>query len=404
MKRIIAVKESLIKESPDNIWHPKKGEFEVKSGNSKSYSFEVIVDNDTREIKDVLVAKEPNLYHGEDSITGGRSWGYANQTYADNDDKKTYPFDWVKVYPGRLFMKPKVITFWVYPSVEELKTIIRIIEKKLKRQLVGKGWSIEVYPEGMENAGQQEYSNNYDRDQKSEMIPIEKFVGSRNSPEKEYLQHLDTKTKHKVPDGYGSKNPKYRERRQWQMATVGMESKTEKMYPRLFEDLADKYAERQFYIPNEHDEFEKAYASENIKDEIVYEYKNGEKLRYNTIRGKNYIIKNPTSLENIDSTARGIIDEEGNLYVIYDSYLTHNEILDTLDKLDLVQTIEGWWRIPPTKFVSVQRVYNENAFHIGESYLTVKAYKKLFSPFFEKAKQKNPQFKFYNKTFRELGR
>jgi len=222
MKKL--VKESLLLESPDKVKYLDGEYYEVDSDNSKSYSFEVIINTETDEIADVLISNKTNLYHGEDPITGGPQRGHAGETRRSYDRKGTYKFDWKKAYPGRIFMKPKVITFWVYPDKKEMEQIIGIMEKKLIVPLVGSGWTIEVYREGMKDSGSQEYGNNYDRDKDSTFVPVEKFVSSKRPPEKQYLQHLDTKHKHEVPTGYGSKNPKYMEHRKWQMASATSES------------------------------------------------------------------------------------------------------------------------------------------------------------------------------------
>ena len=94
--------------------------------------------------------------------------------------------------------------------------------------------------------GQQDYSNNYDRDRESKIIPIEKYIGSKKPSEKAYLQHLDTKTKHKVPYGFGSKNPAYMGKRQWQMASATDEGKDEGFYPRLDEVSHEKIGKFNF--------------------------------------------------------------------------------------------------------------------------------------------------------------
>lgn len=222
MKKIVI--ESLLIESPDTVYAPDEKYYEINTPKTKTYSFEVIVNTETNKIADVLISKKSNLYHGEDPITAGPHYGLANKTQPSYDIKGTYKFDWKKSYPGRIFLTPKIITFWVYPDMKEMREIIGIMAKKLKMDLVNKGWMIEVYSEGMKDKGSQEYDNNYDRDKESTFVPIEKFVSSKRPPEKAYLQHIDTQHKHDVPVGYGSRNPKYAEHRRWQMASMTDES------------------------------------------------------------------------------------------------------------------------------------------------------------------------------------
>lgn len=225
--------ESVINESPDEIEY--KGEdYTVEDGPGETYAFEVILNTDTDKIADVLIAGEAYGYHGEDSITRGPLHGRAGSNVNHQRSLKPYNFSWKKVYPGRLFMEPKVITFWIYPNKREIKQIIKIISKKLNLNIIDNGWSIEIYKEGFNNKGEQQYGNNYNRDSdRKDFVPVEKFAGSKKPPEKEYLQHLDTKHKHLVPYGFGSKNPKYMEKRKWQMANIADEAKKETYYPRL---------------------------------------------------------------------------------------------------------------------------------------------------------------------------
>ena len=131
-------------------------------------------------------------------------------------------------------MKPRVITFWAYPDEKEMKRIIEIMEHRLKTNMIDNDWKVEVYKGGFLYKGEKEYGNNYDRDSTNiEMVAVEKFTGSKKPPESEYIQHLDTKKKHEVPHGYGTKNPSYMDKRKWQMASLTDEGKKEAFYPRL---------------------------------------------------------------------------------------------------------------------------------------------------------------------------
>jgi len=223
MKKL--VKESLLFESPDKVDALDGKTYSTQEREGMSYSFEVIIDSDTKEIKDVLVANKPNEYHGSDPVTDGPMSGQANRTRISSTRKGTYPFNWEKVYPGRLFTTPKIMTFWVYPDEKDLKKIIKIISTKTDIQMIGSGWYVEIYTSGFQRKGTKTYGNNYNRDSSSKkLVPVEKFVGSKKPSEKEYLQHLDTKHKHKVAPGFGSKNPDYMKKRQWQMASLTSES------------------------------------------------------------------------------------------------------------------------------------------------------------------------------------
>lgn len=208
MKQII--KESLkpLLESPDKFYTE---DGKLKKIGRDTYAFEVIVGfnekQDKSEVIDVIIADKPGRYHGDDNLTGGDHSGYANYTNVYRSwtgKKKTYSMDWIRVYPGRFFKKSKVITFWVYPDEKELKKIVEIIQKKAKIQMIDNGWRIEVYEQGMNRKGAQEYGNNYNRKEKSELVPIEKYVGSNKPPEKEYIEHqLSPLLKQQKRNDYG---------------------------------------------------------------------------------------------------------------------------------------------------------------------------------------------------------
>jgi len=231
------IKEDLINESPDGFISSDGIKYSLNAESGTSYSFEVILNTNTKKIADVLFSNRPNSGHGTDDITKGHYSGNKDTNVSYDIKSSRYNFNWQKIYPGRLFMKPKIITFWIYPTASELKTIIKIIEKKKDIKMFFNDWRIEVYKEGLKNKGAKEYNNNYDRSSSDiEFIPIEKYIGSKKPPTVEYLQHLDTKTKHEVPFGYGSRNPVYQSKRQWQMASATEEGKEEDFYPKLFEN------------------------------------------------------------------------------------------------------------------------------------------------------------------------
>lgn len=227
------IDESVINESPDKFVLNNM-QYSPKNYTGVTLSFEVILNTDNAKITDVLVSKEKNNFHGDDDITNGSKYGESGTRVNYSGKLEPYKFNWKKVYPGRLFLEPKVITFWVYPDKKEMKKIIELIEEKTDLQIINNGWTIEIYKAGFKYNGGHDYENNYDRDSdEKEFVPVEKFVGSKKPPEKEFLQHLDTKTKHKVPYGYGSKNPEYMNKRKWQMASLTDEGKKEAFYPRI---------------------------------------------------------------------------------------------------------------------------------------------------------------------------
>jgi hypothetical protein len=353
--------------------------------NSESYAFQVIINVATKQIADVLISNESNSFHGSDDITSGPMFG---------EKGYLYPFNWKRGYPGRIFMKPKILTFWVYPDATEMKHIVSIIEEKMNINMISTGWTIEVYK--LANQGSQTYYNNYQRNSEDkELVPVEKFIGSNKPPESERLQHLDTKNKHNVPYGYGSKNPKYMEKRQWQQASV------------TDEGVADKYAEKEFHMLDSNYEFDKKYKSTKLltddTDKIVY--------RWNRDL---FIIKNPTSLTNISGSVRGVLDKSGNLYLLNDNGALHTEIVDKLISIGEIKENEIWWRSMPKNFITIQRAHSTNDFYIGESttildkienrgynriennWPTIANAKKIFKKFIDAGNKKHPNFNFVN--------
>jgi hypothetical protein len=137
-------------------------------------------------------------------------------------------------YAGRLWVNEKIISFWEYPETyEKLLSVLKDIEKatenlKILRDL--DKWRIEL--PGIKDSD--DWYTDYE-----EVIPITEYTGDVEERSKEELElpHLlpPAAGKKKVPYGYGSKNPKYQGKRQWQQASVTDESKTEQHYPRLFE-------------------------------------------------------------------------------------------------------------------------------------------------------------------------
>ena len=168
-------------------------------------------------------------------------------------------------------------------------------------------------------------------------------------------------------------------------------------------DVSGTLATNRFGLPKEFTDFDKNFKTfQNFKNKeeiIPYNIKRFSE----TLTG--IIIKNPKTLTNIEPDVRGVIDKDGNFYVEVEGLLTHDEMLeDILDKLNLVNYVDDWYVKSPTEFITIQRIYNENLFVIGESYMNFhdvksKKYKivePIFQEFLDKAKIKNPYINFEN--------
>ena len=99
-------------------------------------------------------------------------------------------------YPGRLWTKNKIISFWTYPNIDLFNSIIMGIERELKIKIFNNGWRIEVVKKDGEIVKTEFTDNtnsyyNVDVDfDVEELIPIEHYSGSDDVPEKEKLWHL----------------------------------------------------------------------------------------------------------------------------------------------------------------------------------------------------------------------
>ena len=157
-----------------------------------------------------------------------------------------------KMGAGRIWVKGKIISFWVYPQKNEFEKVIHDLEKALKENTEfdidiwnDPEFKVEVLkgfnPKNVDQTSYSKYSEgdwDYNIIKGSKLIPIKQYVGSKQRSKKELaIQHLDTTHKHKVPYGFGSKNPKYLEHRRWQMANAAEEGKKENLYPRLNEEI-----------------------------------------------------------------------------------------------------------------------------------------------------------------------
>lgn len=170
------------------------------------------------------------------------------------------------------------------------------------------------------------------------------------------------------------------------------------------EGVGDKYAKNRFGIEDEFSEFEKKYKMSNLlknKEDIIFQNE------YTTI------IKNPKSLANIEPEVRGIIDNDGNLYIEKSPNVLHNTLILYLNEMGIIPYNKLWHMTLPTDFITVQRYYDTNIFALGESnemllddedryhdisdVPTKKESLPIFDKYLEKAKKINPHIYFINK-------
>ena len=212
------------------------------------------------------------------------------------------------------------------------------------------------------------------------------------------------------------KNPQYEFYLIYHNALGGMTDPEDNKY-KITEDLeiegvADKYAEKEFYMKPEFDDF-------NQKERDIRSKADSNIVVYN--KGNVKIVKNPKSLTNISAGVRGVIDKEGNLYIEQKrSGEVHVTILRILEDLGILKYNHGWTEELPRDFITVMRLEDENVLMLGESNETmtpneyrsnedygenywddIPAVEKAapyFQQFLDKAKIKNPNINFINKN------
>ena len=106
-----------------------------------------------------------------------------------------------RAYAGRLWQDLKILSFWVYPSVDIFNQIIGMLEEELNIKMFNNGWRVEVVKQDNEivrHEFDEEDVEDYffgDRSGENhkpgeELIPIEDYSGSENQPEELLAQHL----------------------------------------------------------------------------------------------------------------------------------------------------------------------------------------------------------------------
>lgn len=167
-------KYNLIKESPDTVLYD--GEKYGMNNGFGDMPFTCTVNDDHTKVKNVEIGNQGEG-HGE------------------------LQFDNTRSYPGRLWLKPKILTFWVFPNVTLFKSIINNIEKQLEIDIFNNGWRMEILKvDGKLDVMKVDKSKNprdyYYGDEDAsdeyevEAIPIDDYNGSEDVPEEIRQLHL----------------------------------------------------------------------------------------------------------------------------------------------------------------------------------------------------------------------
>jgi hypothetical protein len=152
----------------------------------------------------------------------------------------------------------------------------------------------------------------------------------------------------------------------------------------------------------------------DVEDEIYY---------INNININNIIlIKNPKNIYLLPKYIRGIIDNEGNLFVFcYENEYKKHKVANVITHSNMLQkkefekitgiksNVSDWYKNMPNNYLCVQRYNDSNEFLLSESYEIIKPnnddytieneynFLLLSKIFIDKAKQKNNEIYFVNK-------
>jgi len=169
----------------------------------------------------------------------------------------------------------------------------------------------------------------------------------------------------------------------------------------IYEGVGDKFFQSKTGRPDDFNDFEKNFALKQSKEsnyEIFYK-RNSDNWT---------IIKNPNSLKNFAPSVRGVISQNGDLYLeLIPNGTIHNDIIDVLKEMGVLSaSIKKNWgsKIPQESgFLTVQKYRNYPIIAIGESnrlIYDINNYNNLinyYNEFLNKAKSKNPNINFVNK-------
>ena len=101
-----------------------------------------------------------------------------------------------KAYPGRIWTKHKMISFWIYPNEKLFVSIIKKLEEKLGIDIFNNDWKINIMKidnkiekEEFDSSKEQDYFNRSTVG-KEDIISVEEYAGSENAPEDLRALHM----------------------------------------------------------------------------------------------------------------------------------------------------------------------------------------------------------------------
>lgn len=116
-------------------------------------------------------------------------------------------------YTGRLWMDEQIISFWDYPTKNQMKSYISKLEKAIGKRIWNAGWQLEIIDKGgkiYRPKKSEQGAWGWDEDMihaEVKLIPIEEYQGSKKQVGKEISHNVSPmlKKSKKIPMGMGSR-------------------------------------------------------------------------------------------------------------------------------------------------------------------------------------------------------
>ena len=168
-------KFKLITENPDTV--PLGGYNALHYYDADAIPFYVNVNSDHTKVKDIFLGEKSGLHSSID------------RNYKGKLDERSYK--------GRLWLKSKIISFWIYPSEILFVSFIEKLEEKLNKKMFNNGWKINIMKLDNDDINREKFDPEKNKDffdtttnGKEDIIPIEDYAGSENVPEEIRALHL----------------------------------------------------------------------------------------------------------------------------------------------------------------------------------------------------------------------
>ena len=155
---------------------------------------------------------------------------------------------------------------------------------------------------------------------------------------------------------------------------------------------------REYFDPDEETLIDKYHATKGIHTQPPKEEIDGEfigNVTYSWERKTKEPIplyKNPRNLNGFPKETRGVILQNGDIYLAAHTDALHDNILMLLSKKGIVPTAAtfNWYRDFPEEFVAIQRMGNTNIFTSSASYADFPKTPDVYIEHFDNANDKHP--------------